>query len=129
MRRAAWLTGAALLLGCDGGVEPTLSNVTASSGRGTLGMESFLRGTLEDPEGDLEQGRLHIRVTAQGGGLELEAEAPILGFEAARTRGEVIVGFTLSGAAPFDAYDVELVAEDEAGRRSEAAAVVVDFSR
>ena len=131
MRRAGLLLAlAGALTACgDDGVAPTVSNLTVSSTRGVSGLESFLRATVEDPEGDLAQGMLHVTARAVSGGLELDASTPILDFEDGRTRGDVVVGFTLFGRAPIGVYAVELVAEDEAGRRSEPAAVEVDFSR
>lgn len=120
MKGRRWACGLLMLglVGCGEGTPPTLSNLTMSSLRGTLGLESYARATLEDPDGDLEQGSLHLTVREVAGDLELATEAPILDFSEGRTKGEVVVGFTLFGAVPTGDYAVELVAEDEGGMRS-----------
>ncbi len=129
MRRWALLLLVSSSVACGGGTPPELSNLTTSSRRAQIGTEVFLSAQLFDPDGDVHGGRLLAGLefvdTEQ---VDLEGESPILGFENARTRGEVIVGLRLLGAVGEGEYEVSLTAEDSAGDRSEPLRDTIRYS-
>ncbi len=114
---------------CGGGTPPQLSDLTTSSRRAQIGSEVFLSAQLFDPDGDLHGGRLVAGIrSVDSDQVDLQGESPILGFENARTRGEVIVGLQLLGAVGEGEYEVSLQAEDGAGDRSEPLRDTIRYS-
>ncbi len=128
MKRLVLLT--AFFIGaCGAEGAPELSNLRASSRRAQIGTEVFLRAGLFDLDADLDGGLLHGRIEAVDGDVDLEGTSPILGFEEARTRGDVIMGLTLVGTVDPGDYDVSLVAEDASGIVSNRLTQRITYSR
>jgi len=117
MRARDWMWGLCLAsVGC-GGAGPELSNFRLSTEASAVGREVVALAHLFDPSGDMEQGRLHLRVEEEDGGMDLDGEGPVLDFAQGQQEGEVALAFTLSGAVP-GRYKVTLRAESGAGQRS-----------
>jgi hypothetical protein len=127
MMRAVMVSLLFFMIGC-GNVQPTIESVRVSNPRVQRFQEFFITlVNVEDPDGNVYEGKVKMKATQDGEELEEEVE-PFAG-EPVSSKGDIIFGATLGGDLPLGNWAVSVKFEDEGGSDSEPAVTRFDLTR
>jgi hypothetical protein len=105
-----------MLVACSDNVPPTVDALRLSNPTGQRGTEFFLTLVgVEDPDGNVYAGKVEIRAESS----EETLTGEVWPSEARdQTRGDIIVGANIFGAAALGTWTIEATFEDEGGARA-----------
>jgi len=110
-----------LATACGENQRPTVQDIRPSSPRPQAFREFFITLIgVEDPDGNVYDGLVHVKASSNDGEVELEEDVLIIEDDRDQTRGDVIFGVGLFGDIPLGAWKIRAVYEDAGGAEAKA---------